>query len=45
MTLRVPNTTLDGTLKEIASNIDILDYRVIKANNVDLDLLSNSLNQ
>ena len=41
--LRVPNTRLDTTLKEIAKNIDFLDYRIIKADDVALQLLSNSL--
>jgi len=45
MTLRVPNTKLDSTLKAIARNIDYLDYRVIKADNVALDLLANELTQ
>jgi len=41
--LRVPNTRLDTTLKEIAKNIDFLDYRIIKADDIALQLLSNSL--
>ena len=45
ITIRVPNTKLDTTLKEIARNIDFLDYRVIKADNVALQLLSNELIQ
>ncbi len=43
--LRVPNTKLDTTLKEISKNIDYLDYRVIKAEDVALQILSNSLTQ
>jgi len=43
ITLRVPNTRLDSTLKEIAKNIDFLDYRIIKADDVALQLLSNNL--
>ena len=31
MTLRVPNTKLDSTLKDIAKSVDYLDYRIIKA--------------
>lgn len=45
ITLRVPNTKLDTILKEIASNIDYLDYRTIKAQNVALQMLSNNLTQ
>ncbi|MBI3518586.1 MAG: DUF4349 domain-containing protein [Bacteroidetes bacterium] len=32
--LRIPNTELDGTLSEIATLIDYLDYRKIKADDV-----------
>jgi PBP1b-binding outer membrane lipoprotein LpoB len=45
MVLRVPNTQLDTTLKRIARTIDFLDYRVIKAEDVALQMLSNTLNQ
>lgn len=45
MTLRVPNTKLDTTLKEITRLIDFLDYRIIKADDVSLLLLSNKLTQ
>src|SRR6478735_2437237 len=45
ITLRVPNTKLDSTLKEISSNIDFLDYRIIKAEDVALQILSNNLTQ
>jgi hypothetical protein len=45
MTLRVPNTQLDTTLKSIASLIDFLDYRIIKADDVALNLLANKLTQ
>lgn len=45
MTLRVPNTELDTTLKLIAPLIEFLDYRIIKATDVGLDLLSNRLTQ
>ena len=41
--IRVPNTELDTTLKQIASNIVYLDSRVIKADDVSLQLLSNNL--
>jgi len=43
--LRVPNTNLDTTLKLIAKNIDFLDYRLIKAEDVALDLYANVLRQ
>lgn len=43
--LRVPNTKLDTTLKVIAKHIDFLDYRIIKADDVALDVLSNTLQQ
>jgi hypothetical protein len=43
--LRVPNTHLDTTLKEISKNIDFLDYRIIKAQDVALQVLSNKLTQ
>jgi hypothetical protein len=45
ITIRVPNTKLDTTLKEISKNIDYLDYRVIKADDVALKILSNNLTQ
>jgi hypothetical protein len=45
ITLRVPNTKLDTTLKEISNNIDYLDFRVIKAEDVALQILSNNLTQ
>jgi hypothetical protein len=43
ITIRVPNSKLDTTLKEISRNIDFLDFRIIKADDVALQLLSNSL--
>ncbi len=45
ITLRVPNTRLDTTLKEISQNIDYLDYRIIKADDVALQIFSNKLTQ
>jgi Domain of unknown function (DUF4349) len=45
ITLRVPNTKLDTTLKDIAKNIDYLDYRIIKADDVSLQLLGNDFTQ
>jgi len=43
--LRVPNTQLDATLKEIAQFVEFMDYRVINARDVTLDLLSKRLEQ
>jgi hypothetical protein len=43
--LRISNVRLDSTLKEIARNIDFLDYRIIKAEDVALQILSNNLTQ
>ncbi|MEO7311788.1 MAG: DUF4349 domain-containing protein [Chitinophagaceae bacterium] len=45
MTLRVPNTSLDTTLKDIARLVDYLDYRIIKADDISLQLQSNELAQ
>jgi Domain of unknown function (DUF4349) len=45
MTLRVPNTKLDSTLKDIAKLIDYLDYRIIKADDVSLQILANNFTQ
>lgn len=45
MVIRVPNTKLDTVLREISQNIDYLDYRVIKAEDVALQLQSNNLEQ
>lgn len=43
--LRVPNAHLDTVLKQIARTIDFLDYRVIKADDVSLQMLSNRLTE
>lgn len=43
MTLRVPNTKLDSTLKLIARHILYLDYRIIKADNAALQIRANNL--
>lgn len=43
MILRVPNNQLDTTLKAIASLIDYLDYRTIKAEDVALQILTNKM--
>lgn len=45
MIIQVPNTKLDTTLKEIAKNIDFLDYRIIKADDVALQIMANKLTQ
>ena len=45
ITLRVPNTKLDTTLKSIATLIDYLDFRVIRADDVALNMLANKLTQ
>lgn len=45
ITIRVPNTQLDTIIKTIARQIDFLDFRVIKADDVSLKLLSNQLSQ
>lgn len=43
MELRVPNTSLDSTLKEIAAHIDFLDHRVITATDIAPQVLANEL--
>lgn len=43
--IRVPNTKLDTLLKSIAREIDFLDSRVIKADDVTLQLLANKMAQ
>ncbi len=45
ITLRVPNTQLDTVLKLLTKEIDFLDSRLIKADDVALQLLSNKLAQ
>lgn len=45
MTIRIPNTKLDTTLKAIAKHIDYLDHRIITADDVALQILSNDLTQ
>ena len=45
MTIRVPNMQLDTVLKCIAKEIDFLDYRLIKADDVALKLLTNELEE
>lgn len=45
ITIRVPNTRLDTVIKTIAKQIDFLEYRIIKADDVSLQMLSNQLAQ
>lgn len=41
ITIRVPNKQLDTVIKSIAKQIHYLDYRIIKADDVSLQVLSN----
>ncbi|MFI5141436.1 MAG: DUF4349 domain-containing protein [Bacteroidia bacterium] len=43
--IRVPNTKLDTFLKQVAMQIEFLDYRIIKANDVGLQLLENRVTE
>lgn len=45
ITIRVPNTKLDTVIKTIAKQIHFLNYRIITADDVSLQLLSNELAQ
>jgi hypothetical protein len=45
ITIRVPNKSLDTVIKTIAKQIDFLEYRVIKADDVSLQMLSNQMAQ
>jgi hypothetical protein len=45
ITIRVPNTQLDTIIKSIAKQIDFLDFRIIKADDVSLKLLANKFSQ
>lgn len=45
MILRVPNTRLDTVLKALAKEVDFLDSRLIKADDVQLQLLANQWTQ
>lgn len=45
ITIRVPNKQLDTVIKTIAKQIDFLDYRVIKADDVSLKMLANQMAQ
>lgn len=43
ITIRVPNIRLDTVIKTIAKQIDFLEYRIIKADDVSLQMLSNQM--
>lgn len=43
MTIRVPNVKLDSTLKAIATLVDFIDFRTIKADDVALQIKANQL--
>ena len=45
ITIRVPNTKMDTVIKTIAKQVHFLDYRIIKADDVSLQMLSNELAQ
>lgn len=45
LTLRIVNTKLDTVLKQIAPLIEFLDYRIINAKDLALDILTNRLTQ
>ncbi|WP_339834074.1 DUF4349 domain-containing protein [uncultured Flavobacterium sp.] len=45
ITIRVPNTQLDTVIKTIAKQIHFLNYRVIKADDVTFQMLSNKMAQ
>lgn len=45
ITLRVPFQKMDTLLKDIATTVEYMDYRNIRARNVSFDLLSNQLTQ
>ena len=45
ITLRVPNTQLDTVLKSMVKEVVFLDNRLIKADDVALQLLSNKMAQ
>jgi Domain of unknown function (DUF4349) len=43
--IRIPNTRLDTVIKVIAKQIEFLDYRLITADDVTLQLLANQMSQ
>jgi hypothetical protein len=45
LTIRVPNTQMDTVIKSIAKEIGFLNHRIIKADDVTLQMLSNKMVQ
>ncbi len=45
ITIRVPNTKLDTLIKVISKQIAFLDYRLIKADDVSIQMMTNQLTQ
>lgn len=45
ITIRVPNTKLDTVIKTIVTQIGFLNYRIIKADDVTLQMLTNKMAQ
>lgn len=45
MIIRVPNVEMDKTLRDLVQWIDYLDHRIIRADDVSLNLLKNQLDQ
>jgi Domain of unknown function (DUF4349) len=45
LTLRIPNNKLDTTLREISKNVAFIDYRIIKVEDVSLEMMGNTLAQ
>lgn len=45
LTLRIPNRSLDTVMQSIVKEVDYLDYRVLKADDVALRMLANRLTQ
>lgn len=45
ITIRIPNTKMDTVLKTIAKQIHFLDYRIIKADDVTLQIVANEMAQ
>lgn len=45
ITIRIPNYNLDTTLKALVPYIEFLNHRIIKANNVTLQILASQLEE
>ncbi|HEX9152853.1 MAG TPA: DUF4349 domain-containing protein [Flavobacterium sp.] len=45
ITIRIPNTKLDTLIKVISKQITFLDYRLIKADDVSIQMIKNELTQ